>query len=61
MRVAGPAFPKFTELIRMGTMDVYGEPSEQLLGLLREKAQMLGDIPIVVHTLHAGFARFDTP
>ena len=32
MRVAGPAFPKFTELIRMGTMDVYGEPSEQLLG-----------------------------
>ena len=57
MRIAGPAFAGFSELIRMRTMDVYGEPSEELLGLLRQKAQMLGDIPVGVHARHAGFAR----
>lgn len=57
MRIAGPAFAGFSELIRMQTMDVYGEPSDELLGLLRQKAQMLGDIPVVVHTRHAGFVR----
>lgn len=57
MRILGPAFQGFTQLIRMQTMDIYGEPSEELLGLLREKAHMLGDIPVVVHTRHAGFIR----
>ena len=57
MRIAGPAFKGFSELIRMQSMDVYGEPSESLLGLLQQKAQMLGDIPVGVHTRHAGFAR----
>ncbi|HET8526036.1 MAG TPA: hypothetical protein VFM81_05305 [Actinomycetota bacterium] len=60
MRIAGPAFPKFTEMIRMQAMDVYGEPSVELLGLLRRKAQMLGNIPVVVHARHAGFVRFET-
>jgi hypothetical protein len=58
MTIAGPAFPRFTELIRMQAMDVYGEPSDDLLRLIRQKAQMLGGVPVVVHTQHAGFARF---
>ena len=57
MRIAGPAFRDFMELITMRAMDVYGEPSEELLGLLRQKALMLGDIPVIVHTRHAGFIR----
>jgi hypothetical protein len=61
MRIAGPAFPKFTELIRMQTMDVYGEPSEELLGLLRDKAEMLGNVPVGVHARHAGFIRAAMP
>jgi hypothetical protein len=57
MRVAGPAFAGFAELITLSTMDVYGTPSEGLLELLRRKVQMLGDATVVVHDLQAGFAR----
>jgi len=58
MKVAGPAFPKFVELVKLSTMDVYGKPSDDLLGRMRQKVQMLGDATVVVHKLHAGFARF---
>lgn len=58
MRVAGPAFPKFAELIKLLTMDVYGKPSDDLLEQMRTKAQMLGSATVLVHELHAGFARF---
>jgi quinol monooxygenase YgiN len=58
MKVAGPAFPKFVELIKLSTMDVYGKPSDDLLGQIRHKVQMLGDATVVVHELQAGFARF---
>ena len=61
MRIAAPAFRTFTELIRMQTMDVYGEPSAELLELLRKKAQMLGDIPVVVHARLGGFIRVGEP
>jgi len=57
MTVAGPAFAGFAELITLSTLDVYGKPSEELLELLRRKAQMLGDTTVVVHDLQAGFAR----
>jgi hypothetical protein len=30
MKTAGPAFPKFKELIRLSTMDIYGKPSDRL-------------------------------
>src|SRR5262245_45099394 len=60
MTIAGPAFPTFAELIRMQAMDVFGEPSPELLRLLRDKAQMLGGIPIGVHPRYAGFVRFGT-
>jgi hypothetical protein len=46
------------ELIKLSTMDVYGKPSDDLLGQIRHKVQMLGDATVVVHELQAGFARF---
>lgn len=58
MKVAGPAFPKFAEFIKLMTIDVYGKPSDDLLEQLREKAKVLGNGTVVVHKLEAGFARF---
>jgi quinol monooxygenase YgiN len=60
MKAAGHLFPRFADLLELVTMDVYGEPSEELLGRLRQKTQMLGVGSVVVHQLHAGFARFGT-
>lgn len=60
MTIAGPAFPRFTELIRMQAMDVFGDPSQELLRLLQDKAQMLGGVPVGVHPRYAGFVRFGT-
>jgi quinol monooxygenase YgiN len=57
MTVAGPAFAGFAELVTLSTLDVYGTPSEELLGLLRRKVQLLGDATVTVHDLEAGFAR----
>ena len=57
MRVAGPAFAGFAELVTLSTLDVYGKPSGELLELLRRKVQMLGDATVTVHDLQAGFAR----
>lgn len=58
MQIAGPTFQRFEELIRLSTMDVYGKPSEYLLGQLHRKVEMLGTATIRMHDLHAGFARF---
>jgi len=58
MKVAAPEFAKFTDLVMLQAMDVYGTPSEDLLEQLRRKAQLLGDGTLSVHELHAGFARF---
>jgi len=61
MKVAGPAFPKFTEFIKLSVIEIYGKPSDNLLKQLRQKAQMLGNGTVVVHELHAGFGRFGVP
>jgi len=58
MKVAGPALRQFVELIKLSAMDVYGRPSDDLLEQIRQNVQMLGDATVVVHELHAGFARF---
>jgi hypothetical protein len=58
MEVAGPAFSKFVELIKLSTMDVYGKPSDDLVEQIRQKIRMLGNGTVVVHELQAGFARF---
>jgi hypothetical protein len=40
-------------------MDVYGEPSQELRGVLLRKAELLGlGRPPTVHSLRAGFERF---
>ncbi|RJQ54163.1 MAG: hypothetical protein C4521_04740 [Actinobacteria bacterium] len=57
MEVAGPAFRKFTELLKLERIDVYGGPSARLLSRLRRKAEMLGDGTVVVHGREAGFFR----
>ena len=60
MRLAGPIFQKFTELVVLSRVDVYGTPSDALLEQMRQKAELLGNAPVVVNELHAGFARFGT-
>jgi quinol monooxygenase YgiN len=57
MRLAASEFPGFADLLELRTMDVFGWPSETLLGQLRAKVEMLGDATIEVHSRHAGFAR----
>lgn len=59
MEIAGPAFRKFTEFIKLMTIEVYGRPSDTALKQLRQKAQMLGKgESVVVQEPQAGFARF---
>lgn len=58
MKVAGPAFPKLVEFIKLLTIDVYGEPGDSLVEQLRWKAQMLGNGTLLVHGLQSGFSRF---
>jgi len=57
MDVAGPVFRKFTDLVELSEIDIYGKPSDALLDQTRRKAQLLGNAPVVVNELHAGFAR----
>jgi quinol monooxygenase YgiN len=59
MKVAAPIFRKFTELLKLSRVDFYGRPSEAVLELMRQKAQLLGNAPVVVNELHAGFARLE--
>lgn len=59
MRVAGPKFPPIGKFIRLQAIDVYGDPGQELVAQLQEKAQMLGTGKVTVHRIHAGFARFD--
>ena len=58
MRVAGPLFPKFRDLVRLLSIHVYGTPSPSLVDQLKGKAKALGAGDVVVHAPHAGFFRF---
>ena len=58
MKLAGPIFQKFTELVVLSRIDFYGTPSDALLAQMLQKAEMLGNARLVVNELHAGFARF---
>jgi hypothetical protein len=57
MKIAGPAFAKFKDLIRLSGIDIYGTPSEQLRKQLTEKARLLGSGTVNVYEFRAGFAR----
>ncbi|CAN5732207.1 hypothetical protein BH18ACI4_BH18ACI4_09580 [soil metagenome] len=58
MKVAGPAFLRFRQFIKLLTIDVYGQLSNDLLEQARQKAQMLGNGTVLVRQLRAGFTRF---
>lgn len=60
MRLAGPIFRKFTELLVLSRVDFYGRPSDAVLEQMRQKAELLGNAPVVVNELNAGFTRFGT-
>lgn len=60
LRLAGPIFEKFTDLVVLSRVDFYGTPSDALLEQTRQKAELLGNAPVVVNELHAGFARLGT-
>ena len=58
MKVAGPRFAAFADLVRLSSIHIYGEPSEKALGQLRDKVRLLGSGDVIVHHRQAGFARF---
>lgn len=57
LRTGGPEFRKVGEFIVLRTIEVYGEPGEEALRLLREKAEMLGGASVMVYPQTVGFAR----
>lgn len=60
MEIAGPAFRKFAELLTLSKIDFYGTPSRTALDQMRRKAELLGNAPVVVNGLQAGFVRLGT-
>jgi hypothetical protein len=58
LKVGGPAFKPFVDLITLSSIHVYGEPSENAVEQLRQKARMLGSGTVVVHPPAGGFTRF---
>jgi hypothetical protein len=60
MAAAAPLFRRFAELLRMTAMNVYGDPSAELREVLLRKAELLGlGRPPTIHSLSAGFDRFE--
>jgi len=59
MTLAGSRFERFAELLALKAIDVYGQPTDDALRRLREKASLLGGNGVAVHALHAGFSRVD--
>jgi len=57
MTVAGPVFPRFSDFVTLSRIDIYGKPTSELLEQMQQKAETLGNAVLVVHELHAGFAR----
>ncbi len=56
MSVAGPLFGPFSPLVLL-SIDVYGQPADDVIEQLRRKAQILGGATVQVHPHHAGFMR----
>jgi hypothetical protein len=57
MKVAGPLFREFVELVTLSSIHIYGEPSEKVVEGAQEKARLLGQGTVVVEPLYAGFTR----
>jgi len=58
-QVTGPAFRNFVDLVRLQSIDVYGEAPEDVVDQLRAKARLLGNATVSVHGFHAGFIRLE--
>ena len=59
LEVGGPAFRKLADLITLSSIHIYGDPSDKALRQLQDKARSLGSGDVFVHSLHAGFSRFE--
>jgi hypothetical protein len=57
LEVAGPVFRRFVDLVMLQSLQIYGEPSEEVLEHAHEKARLLGRGDVEVHALHTGFTR----
>ena len=57
MQVGAAEFQKFTGLIDLLRIDVYGPITPSVRERLHAKARMLGSEVVDVHDYHAGFAR----
>ena len=53
----GAEFRKYADLIELLRIEIYGRVSDAVLERVHEKARMLGNGPVAVHELYAGFAR----
>lgn len=60
MEIAAPVFRRFAELLTLSRIDFYGAPSRIALDQMRRKAELLGNAPVVVSDLQAGFTRLGT-
>jgi quinol monooxygenase YgiN len=57
MKVAGPLFRQFVELVTLSSIHIYGEPSDTVVDQAYEKARLLGAGTVVVEPVYAGFTR----
>jgi hypothetical protein len=58
LQIAGTLFQKFSKLIKMESIDLYGNVSDKILDQLNKKAVMLGGARVQTHQLQEGFSRF---
>jgi quinol monooxygenase YgiN len=58
MEAAASIFPRFSDLLTLLRIDIYGEPNDELVRRMRQKGRMLGGAPVATHRLQAGLARF---
>ncbi len=57
MEVAGPEFSPIGEFIDLEVVDVYGQPSEELVHQLEKKASTLGHGRVLMHDRYDGIER----
>ncbi|WP_321169548.1 hypothetical protein [Halorarum halophilum] len=60
MDVTGPKFPPIDEFIELESIDLYGDPGEDIAQQLREKATALGTGRVSIHDFHEGFDHVTT-
>ncbi|HLG01901.1 MAG TPA: hypothetical protein VI916_15675 [Acidimicrobiia bacterium] len=61
MKIGAAAFRTFADFIEMERIEVYGEPSDDVVAQLHTKARDLGRAgSVVIHPRRAGFTRLDT-